>query len=58
MKNQNSIENTPKGVEIYEILYSNLPTIDEGGSVTEEHIWACVNELLDKYHKEPEEKIK
>lgn len=54
--NQNSFENTPEGVEIYETLYFNLPTIDKGGSVSEEHIWKCVNELLDKYGAKLEEK--
>lgn len=49
MAEQNTFENTPKGAEIYDILYSNLPTIDAGGDVSEEHIWKCVNELLDKF---------
>ena len=46
MENQNSIQNNEEGVQLYEILYSNLPTIDAGGPVTEEMIWKCVNEII------------
>jgi len=48
---QDWINNTEDGREIYEILDANLPTIEAGGTVTEEQIWNCVNLLLERETK-------